>query len=102
MRIAVEALADALVEDLFRNGAGLKGERLAIMAAGMDHGGWSRAGFRARVMLILTRAIVGGACGAKTDGTRGRTYTCELERGHVDHHQDGSVRWIGRFGKVRS
>lgn len=57
LAVDVERLADELVADLFRNGAGLEGERLAIVAGGIDHGGWSRVGFRDRVIKILSGQV---------------------------------------------
>ena len=54
----VEALADRIVEDVFTNGAGQHGVRLVITNAdGADYGGWSRAGFRDRLVAILAGQV---------------------------------------------
>ena len=54
----VEALADRIVEDVFTNGAGQHGARLVITDAdGADYGGWSRAGFRDRLVALLAGQV---------------------------------------------
>lgn len=52
--VLVPRLAEAIVEDLFRNGAGEEAERLVMLLQhGRDGGGWCRGAVRDRVTEIL-------------------------------------------------
>lgn len=57
LKVALDALAEACVIDLFTNGEGRQADRLALMAGKRDLGSWGRPAVKDYILEYMQRAI---------------------------------------------